>query len=1018
MEYWYEGGNVIKTSSSSYTYDGLGDMLTQLDAGEPSDPNDDVLVTTDYSDCLTAASDDLGCMTKVDPPNVHTSPIFSDNLCPTWVSLPVEVTVTNGKTGPAALKVYRHRDGRGDVCDNASMTHHEETRNAAGDVGSTELTYDEWGSYDRIVYPAGPDDMRYAVHYEWDDDGHGKIAQVTEYDLYDIPDNKCDLETYIANAEDADTTNDVPTPGDVCDAVDIFMLDDPSSLDDLSRFTPASSYPPFDLGDTAKGTMSSATFNPLNGRVASRTDANDNTINYTYDSLARIKTISSPRPQDTTPLVSFSYQPLATGYAYASASHLDIFHTGDTIDTYTFVDGIGRTTQTKRDARLFQGAGVAPIVGRSVSGAVDYDALGRVIQEYLPTQDNVAAATFRDRRGAVAASTTFDVNDRVSSVTKPGTPSNRTTSFTYGAAARDAGGPSFFTTRITEPNGRATTNFFDVRGVTMAVDDKPLTLATALRTKFDYDGMGQMLTATDRAGKVSTYEYDMAGNRTATTTPDGGRVTWDYDAQGKLIAEQTPNLRALGTSISYDYDFGKVVSIVYPGTTPDVSYTYGKMGDLHNGAGRVISEEDGSRIVKMEYSESGAMTKELSEMKYHDWFNTTDKSAFQTTMQWTYDGLGRIATVTYPDTEKLTYGYDEGGLAQTINGAEEGVITVQIGVDPITGLPIFADQPHTWTYEYLRDRQYDEMLRVRWQEVGNGAKTEMTFDAQTQWLKRQQTFSPGQGGPAPDSEIQDLNYTYDSVGNPTELRNNLPPATSSLMGGSSVQRYRYDPLERIVGGTGIYDLSDNRHERYEFSVSYDANGNVASKDQYDAVVRKPYDPVTPPPPVDRSKKSTDLVNTKNTFAFTRTYKAAQPHQAIAAAGESYSYDLDGNMLGLKDSKGKFIRQIQWDANDRMALVTDGPSSTEYRYDDSGNRAIERGPAGETAFVDPWVTNAEQERDVQADLGRQRSNRNPTRRWSRRGDEEVLPPQGPSGQHERRHRRHRAGLPTPRVLPEW
>ena len=61
------------------------------------------------------------------------------------------------------------------------------------------------------------------------------------------------------------------------------------------------------------------------------------------------------------------------------------------------------------------------------------------------------------------------------------------------------------------------------------------------------------------------------------------------------------------------------------------------------------------------------------------------------------------------------------------------------------------------------------------------------------------------------------------------------------------------------------------------------------------------------------------------------------------------------MLGLKDSKGKFIRQIQWDANDRMTLVTDGPSSTEYRYDDSGNRAIERGPAGETAFVNPWVT---------------------------------------------------------------
>ena len=142
------------------------------------------------------------------------------------------------------------------------------------------------------------------------------------------------------------------TPGDVCDAVDIFMADDPSSLaDPAARFTPASSYPPFatdaKLGTkTRQGTMSSATFDPLNGRVASRTDANGKTINYTYDSLARIKTISSPRPQDTAPLVSFTYNPTAAGYAYAKASHLDIFHPGDTIDTYTFADGIGRTTQT------------------------------------------------------------------------------------------------------------------------------------------------------------------------------------------------------------------------------------------------------------------------------------------------------------------------------------------------------------------------------------------------------------------------------------------------------------------------------------------------------------------------------------------------------------------------------------------------------------------------------------------------------------------------------------------------
>ena len=958
-ESWFEAGGLTKASFNSFTYDGLGNMLTQFDDGEAADSNDNVLVTTDYADCLTAASDDLGCIADTVPRNINTSPLFSDNLCPTWVSLPVEVTVTNGKIG-AAKKTYRHRDGRGDVCDNASMTHHEETRNATGDIGATELTYDEWGSYDRIVHPAGPDDMRYAVHYEWDEDGHGKIAQVVEYDLYDIPNNSCDLETYIANAEDTDPTNDAPKAGDVCDAVDIFMLDDPSSLDDLTRFAPATSYPRFDLGGTAKGTTSSATFDPRNGRVAARTDANGNTIKYSYDPLARIKTISSPRPQDTAPLVSFTYQPSAAGYAYASASHLDAFRPGDTIDTHTFADGIGRTTQTKRDARLFQAAGTAPAVGRSVSSAVDYDALGRVTNEHLPTQEiGTTPATFKTAKGPLSSATAFDLRDRVTRVTKPGTPGNRVTDFAYSLAPRGPGGPTYFTTKVTEPNLRATTNFFDVRGVTMAVDDKPDALPAALRTTFDYDGMGQMLQATDRAGKITTHDYDMAGSRIATTTPDGGKVTWGYDAQGKLITKQTPNLRAQvpATSIAYAYDLGKLVSIDNPGTTPDVSYTYGKTGAPHNGAGRVVREEDGARIVKMEYSESGAMTSQLAEMKYHNWAGAIDKSDFQTTMKWSYDGLGRIGTMTYPDSEVLTYGYDEGGLARTVNGVEEGLIKVQIGEDPITFKPIYEDQPRTWTYEYLRDRQYDELLRVRWQEVGNGAKTEKTFDTQTQWLKRQQTFSPGQAGPAPDSEIQDLNYSYDSVGNPTEYRNNLPKAVSSLMGGSSVHKYRYDPLERITGGAGIYELSDNRQQRYELTLSYDGNGNVASKDQYDATVRKPYDAASVPA-IGAARPRTDLVNTKNTFKFGRTYETAagtQPHQAVSTANESYSYDLNGNLLGLKNSKGTWIRELQWDANDRMTRVTDGPSSTDYRYDDSGNRAIERGPAGETAFVNPWIT---------------------------------------------------------------
>src|SRR6185436_1319027 len=112
-----------------------------------------------------------------DQPHDRPSPIWDEHLCPTWVSLPVEITVSDGLG-----HTYRHRDGRGNICDNASVTHLEEDL-GNGEVAETDLNYDAWGSYDRIVYPVGQNGLRYAVNYVWDLDGHANIADVTEFDL-------------------------------------------------------------------------------------------------------------------------------------------------------------------------------------------------------------------------------------------------------------------------------------------------------------------------------------------------------------------------------------------------------------------------------------------------------------------------------------------------------------------------------------------------------------------------------------------------------------------------------------------------------------------------------------------------------------------------------------------------------------------------------------------------------------------------------------------------------------------
>jgi RHS repeat-associated protein len=881
-ETWYDTGNTPgEQTRMDFIYDGLGNVLIQTDHGETEDPNDDLVATFLYSKCdiswtLTdPPPDGIPCPLSAPP---EASPLWSDNLCPTWVSLPVEFTITNGKSGPAE-HVYRHRDGRTAICDNASVTLLEEDI-GNGEVAVTELQYDEWGSYDRIVYPAGADGRRYAVQYEYDDDRHSDIAVVREFDL-----------------------------------------DDASVFDFLALQAgdPVVNY-------VQKGLESLATFDPLTGRVLTRTDANNNVTAYTYDSLARIKSISSPRPGDPD-LVTYEYAPTAAGYAYAVAHHYDAFNPGDTIDTVTFVDGTGRKTQTKRDASLFVTPGQPAETGMIVSGATNFDALGRPIEQFNPTRDTQAQTVYETLVPPGPVTTTaYDLQDRPTNIVEPGA---RITTIAYEYGKRDSLGPKLYRTTVTDPRLRQEITFTDVRESVLAIDDQP-DGRVPLRTTFDYDGMGQLLRVVDSAGNETTHSYDRLGRRMTTTTPDAGLVEFGFDDEGKLTSKVTPNLRAAGEEIVYSYEIGRLVAIDYPAGTPDVTYTYGAMGAPNNGAGRVVRSEDGSRIVEREFNPAGAVVLETAEMKLHAWHNPGTKPAlFRWTTRWTYDGLARLETMVYPDGERLAYDYDSGGLIKNIVGEEDGFKLQKKKL-----------VPHIWTYEYLRDQQSDEFLHRRYQEVGNGATSEYDYDANTQWLTRQHTLSPNRKVKDPAYiEIQDLEYTYDRVGNPLTYANNLPGPVASLFGGAATQDYTYDGYDRIVSATGEWEQATKKLRHYNFAVEYDEHGNTISKEQTDDIFNG----------------MNDLEQKKTTYSFEREYGAPAPHHVTSVGQNTFHYDANGNLTGIKDRKGKFIRRIEWDASDRMRVVTDGPSSTTYQYDDTGQRTIERGPAGETAFINPWVT---------------------------------------------------------------
>ena len=904
------GGVVGEATETDYTYDSLGDVIRQADLGQLDDPNDDVVSDVIFTRCATgSALDPVDRPCAGDTAHANPSPYFENGLCGTWVSLPGEITVSNGKTG-AGRVVYRQRQGRTALCDNASVTHLEETL-GNGQVAQTELSYDAWGSYNRIVYPLGANGKRYAVQYVWDQDGHGNIADTTEYQL------------------------------------------DPSAVDNFlgDGLTAADAY--------TTGLRSTALFDPLAGDVASRTDANGNTISYGHDALGRVSSVSSPVASDPAPLITYDYT-IAPGNSHVIAHHFDVFHPADPIDTATFVDGTGRVVQTKRDAAVFQAIGSPAQVGIVASGATTYDVLGRPTEQYNPQTSTVPIDVFDDTAPAPTAPhslTTYDLWDQPTATTAPG---GRLTTTQYDYGSADLGGPQLFKTTETAPNGRKNVSFTDVRNNLRALDDAPVG-APAQRMRYDSDGMGQLLRTTDPSGNITTNTYDVMGRRTSTTTPDGGKVDFGYDADGAQISKTTPNLRALNQQITYSYDLHRLTAITYPTAADSVSYEYGGQNAPGNGAGQVVSEQDGSRIAHNSYDAAGNLVQQTATIKLHDWTPAADQSKFTWTTKWSYDGLGRMKSMVYPDAtplaltaeynngqatgldsgERLAYDYDAGGQLKAISGQEDGVQTKQVGVDAL-GAPIYAQLPKTWQYSYLGDRQYDVFLHHKSDVLGNGATTELGYDPDTQWLVSQRTVSPNrslQGQSTEYQKIQDLKYTYDSVGNPTTYTNALPAAVPNLFGGPSSQTYSYDPYGRLSKATGTWQQATDKTRKYTLGLVYDAAGNLTSKKQTDDVVN--------------GNKA--LSQAATTYTVASTFTSPAPHQVSVSNAQKAFYDRNGNLTRFVDSKGKDVRAVTWDGSDHLRSVTDGPATTTYNYDDAGNRTIERGPGGETATLNPWVT---------------------------------------------------------------
>ena len=448
-----------------------------------------------------------------------------------------------------------------------------------------------------------------------------------------------------------------------------------------------------------------------------------------------------------------------------------------------------------------------------------------------------------------------------------------------------------------DPLGNVSLQETDSRGNIVRVakfdkDGRQLTEVT-----YRYNELGEMLNAFDAKGNPITVEYDLLGRRTALESLDSGRQEFFYDECSNLVRENNSVLKENNKQIVYEYDgLNRLVRIDYP-DTEDTVYTYGGASDTLGAAGKIRSITDASGTLEYEYGALGEVTKETRTLATHLNRNNPTETAV---MEYRSDYLGRMQWIVYPDGEKITYGYDNGGQVVSVTGEHYG-----------------------YEFKYVTNILYDEYGQRTRIDYGNGTFTEYTYNTARRWLDTIKTENKwGQS-------YQNITYSFDAVGNVLGYENDcLDTVTGNY---KTKQTYSYDNLYQLIKVEGETVYNPYLSSVPEFISSYsqvfsfdtDGLGNMTSKISTETV--------TP------QKSIGDNLN----YNFDYVYDENFAHRLVRAGDRYYKYDANGNIICEQD--GSFESNGEDVSYHKITQEAENVYSTDYGWglfkEDNSNSGI-------------------------------------------------------------------------------
>ena len=284
--------------------------------------------------------------------------------------------------------------------------------------------------------------------------------------------------------------------------------------------------------------------------------------------------------------------------------------------------------------------------------ALERDAAGRPTTLRRP-DGSVTRYTY-DGAGRLASTTLPDgathrfVYDADGRLTEEVDPTGAMTRYTYDACRR--------VTSIQAPGEGARRWTYDLAGRVVAMRDRMWGLR-----RFTYDAAGQIATATNALGGVTRFTHDALGRTVGITHPDGATWTRTFNAAGRCTSQTDPE----GNTASAEYDAaGRVVANVLA-TGERVEYGYAPDGTLATlgSPGRTVAafRRDGESRTLTVLDDKDPGARVTHRLRWDARGRLVERARDAHAVRWTYDVLGRCSSMTRPNGERTTYGWDAAG---------------------------------------------------------------------------------------------------------------------------------------------------------------------------------------------------------------------------------------------------------------------------------------------------------------------------------------------------------------------